>query len=100
MPSRFVGEIGDLIGNQHRRHLLYELHSGHVENEGDVLTRSQGDDSALMLKHVHLPKLEEAGYVEWDRRSGGLSKGPRFDEIEPLLDLMKAHADDLPAGWP
>lgn len=41
------------------------------------------------LEEVHLPMLEEAGYVEWDRDSGTIEKGPKFDEVESLFDLLE-----------
>ena len=40
--------------------------------------------------HVHLPELAAAGLVRFDRRRDELTRGPRFDEIRPLL----ARADE------
>jgi DNA-binding transcriptional ArsR family regulator len=48
------------------------------------------------LYHVHLPKLEQAGYVESDPDRRRVRPGPNFDEIEPLLDLLVEHWDELP----
>ncbi|WP_449405170.1 hypothetical protein [Haloarcula amylovorans] len=44
--------------------------------------------------------MAEAGYIEWHRETGEVSKGPRYDEIEPLLDLIENHVDELPPNWP
>jgi len=52
------------------------------------------------LVHNHLPRLEKAGYIEWDQDTGTISEGPNYDEIKPLLDLMENHADELPPDWP
>lgn len=41
------------------------------------------------LHHVHLPKLDEAGYVEWDREADVVSRGPMFEEIEPVLRVLE-----------
>ena len=46
------------------------------------------------LKRVHLPLLEEAGFIEWDRESGVVSKGPRFGE----LANPEGGSDPLPEG--
>jgi hypothetical protein len=50
--------------------------------------------------HTHLPKLEEAGFIVWHQDTNKVEKGPRFEEIRPLLELIDAHADELPADWP
>lgn len=54
----------------------------------------------LELEHNHLPRLTEAGYVEWDRETGELSRGQNFEEIAPILTLLEDHADELPSDWP
>lgn len=84
-----------------RPHLLtlIELMNGNVEHENDVMARretAKGD--GLGVKHNHLPELEEAGYIEWNREAGTVSKGPFFEEIKPLLELIETHANDLPPG--
>lgn len=48
----------------------------------------------LELYHNHLPKLDDAGLIEWDREEGVVEKGPRFDEVHPLLDFASENIDD------
>ena len=57
-------------------------------------------ESQIALVHAHLPKLADAGYIEWDPDSGDIAEGPRFEEVEVVLDLFDTHADDLPSDWP
>ena len=45
------------------------------------------------LHQTHLPLLEEAGFIEWDRETEMVSKGPRFDEILAILDSMENDGD-------
>lgn len=52
------------------------------------------------LFHTHLPKLAEKGFIEWDRDGETVRRGPNFEEIAPLIDLMVDHEDELPADWP
>lgn len=58
------------------------------------------DDAAVSLHHVHLPKLDAAGFVDWDPDRRVISHGRRFDAIAPLIDLLEDHHHDLPVEWP
>lgn len=49
--------------------------------------------------HIHLPQLTAAGYILWDEQSHEISQGPRFEEIEPFLELVQTHSECLPDGW-
>ena len=55
--------------------------------------------SITELFHIHLPKLEEMGYITWDQNTNQISKGPKWDEIAPLLQLIYNHQDELPDKW-
>lgn len=90
-----------ILSERQRRLILLTLKDDAEKTESDMLFRSgEIDDAELQLVHNHLPRLEEAGYIEWDRDGGTISKGPRYAEIKPLLDLMENHADELPPDWP
>jgi len=97
-----MDRIFDVLRDRRRRLILRLVKQGTVEHESDVMMRGQESETTVQidLRHTHLPKLAEAGYIEWDQATGSISKGPRFDEIEPLLDLIERHADELPADWP
>lgn len=97
-----IDQIFENLSNSHRRLILLLVKQGAVKTETDLMVRGADDSEVaeMALVHNHLPRLDEAGYIEWDRASGELSKGPRFDEIEPLLELIETHADELPADWP
>ena len=51
------------------------------------------------MKHVHLPKLERYGFIDWNQDINQVSKGPNFEETRPLLEMLVAHEDELPDGW-
>ena len=101
LSSDGMDRVMDILANRHRRLMVLSLKRGSVETETDLMFRSSGREEAEMaLRHTHLPKLEEAGYIEWNRETGEVSKGSRFDEIEPILELIENHSDELPPGWP
>lgn len=97
-----VDEIFDSLCNRRRRMVLLLLKEDAVETTADVLFCGEGDAATaeVNLVHRHLPKLDSSGYIDWNQDTGEISKGPRFEEVEPLLDLIETHAEELPSEWP
>lgn len=97
-----IDRVFESLRNRRRRLVLFAVKHGNVETEADVMVRGGNETASaeIDLYHNHLPKLAEAGYIEWDPDTGEISEGPRFDEVEPLLELIERHADELPPGWP
>lgn len=54
----------------------------------------------ISLRHTHLPHLERAGFIDWDRDAEQITRGAEFEVIRPLLELMDDHREELPDGWP
>lgn len=79
---------------------MFEMNTGLLD---EFLSDSQDitgtDKPAIRLYHIHLPKLAAAGFIEWDREANKVEKGPQFEEIRPLLELMEEHRETLPDGW-
>ncbi len=76
----------DALGDPARRAILLSLLDGPTTIELDGGNRVE-------LRHNHLPRLTDAGYVEWDSGEKQLSRGPAFEEIEPLLRTTAAIAE-------
>lgn len=96
-------ETFDALSDVHRRRLLFDVLD---HNPVDVSKLSgvpwqitEGDEERVRKHHVHLPKLVDYGFVEWDPEHDVVTKGPRFDEIRPFLELLDDHRDELPDGW-
>lgn len=93
------------LASRERRRLLHDLWSEErlsMHESAVVAANGSGRDLDVLqteLRHVHLPKLITAGYVDYDKLTGVVTKGSNFDEIEPLLQLMANHPDELPDGW-
>ncbi|AXG08516.1 ArsR family transcriptional regulator (plasmid) [Haloplanus rubicundus] len=88
-----MDRIMEVLSKQQRREILYRL------KRDDRLEPFQGpdalDSSEIELYHVHLPKLEAAGYIDWNRETGAVMKGPQYDEVETFLTLIENHADEV-----
>lgn len=50
----------------------------------------------VRMHHVHLPKLEAAGYVEYSEDGERVSPGDSFADIQPLLDVIAENEESLP----
>jgi len=95
-------EFLDAFSDVQRRKLLIALMDHNPQNDLPVVIAEDGvaEMSRLVeMRHVHLPKLVDYGFIEWDRDKNEVSKGPKFDEIQPLLELLENHDEELPPGW-
>lgn len=108
--------VFDALADGHRRQLLVELvtdspifvsepsgSSREISEANEELLQKYLSKSTdipevnkeiLSLHHVHLPKLADYGFVEWHRDSNLVTRGPRFDELRPLLELIIDHRDE------
>lgn len=57
-----------------------------VIQEDEVLSCEEYVTLVYELHHIHLPELQAAGVVEFDRREDVVSRGERFDETRPRLE--------------
>lgn len=89
-----------------RRRILLTLdeHNPRDEEEFESTAFRTADQELAPLTqplyHKHLPHLADAGFIEWDRDTNTITRGPRFEDIEPLLELIRTHQDELPDDWP
>lgn len=84
--------IFDALAASERRQLLIALLE-HDSQETSVLLGvpwqiPQSDEERVSHRHVHLPKLESYGFIEWDRAEERITKGQRFAEVEPVVELL------------
>lgn len=67
--------------------LLEEYLSGSQEME-------DADKAAIRTHHVHLPKLVQYGYIDWDHDAARVTKGAKFDDVRPLLEVVETEGDE------
>lgn len=99
-----VDHLFETLANKYRRRLLVAL----VERDpGDEIpipeAVHEGERELEKLRtemtQIHLPKMEDAGFIRWDRDTHMITRGPQFDEIAPLVQLLLDNADELPDEW-
>lgn len=100
----------EAVGHGYRRRLIAALADGNpqpVSGQLDVgsmrpqptETHQEQAATELEIVHNHLPRLEDAGYVSWDRENGQITKGPNFAEVAALLESMANGNGDVGVTW-
>jgi len=102
--SQSVDDLFTALADRYRRRLLMILLERDQKAELDIpeAIMTRGDEGGTLhakLVHSHLPKLEEFGFIEWDREADVVTRGPRFDDCRPYLRAIYDHRDKLPTGW-
>lgn len=46
------------------------------------------EEFQLVVRHQHLPMLEAAGYIRWDRERSLVQRGPNFREAGDVMTLL------------
>jgi hypothetical protein len=107
MTDVSLSHLFEVLSHEYRRRILVALAQHSPQDDitsasvaGEHLTEDALEHLTLQLYHTHLPKLADAEFIDWDRDSETITRGPRFEEIEPLLRLMHDHQDELPDDWP
>lgn len=95
----------DALGDVHRRRLLVDLVRDR-RDYGVTAALAEGPPESgprrrefMELVHVHLPKLEQYGIIEWNREADEVTRGPEFGRIRPLVELLHDRRAELPDGW-
>jgi hypothetical protein len=98
--GRPLDRVLDALRDPHRRRLLTRLHDA-APGAGIALDSiGPGDGVPFAVYHVHLPKLEGAGYVEATTDPVVAYRGPEFEEVAVVMRALDANASDLPGEWP
>jgi len=96
-----LNELFEILSHEYRRYILWVLANPDRRTEGGLGTILSIEDDEepdileLELRHNHLPKLDDCGLVDWDPSTETLTRGPRFAEIEPFLDVVDEDRDDV-----
>lgn len=94
----------DLLASPYRRRLLMTLLDHNPEDEASIpldlaSSDEELDELLIQMTQIHLPEMEKLGVVQWDRENNFVTKGPAFDELRPVLELIERNPDELPDEW-
>lgn len=83
--QRELDDVYDVLGNARRRMVVAVLSEERSAAKGELAEHIAGEagcgrETALIgLHQCHLPKMSDAGVVEYDERSGDVRPGELFD---------------------
>ncbi|MFC7131810.1 MULTISPECIES: DUF7344 domain-containing protein [Salinibaculum] len=89
----------DALAHEQRRTLLLDILESNPQDAGVELPTGESAPTDaerrvwISMYHSHLPKLEDYGYIEWNRDAQEVVKGPQFEEIRPLLEWVDDQAE-------
>ena len=94
-------EVLNAMADTIRRRLLFYIYEQGQDGrklpvQGASVPDFEERNVQVALYHVHIPRLEEAGYINWNGDARTISKGPEWVQIEPLLRLIYGHMNELP----
>lgn len=105
-----------LLSDPRRRQLLIELAERKPDAEMRVdsdsleqeLLRTQSglrfssvdaDRIIISMHHTHLPKLADHDVIEWNEWDDTIERGAAFDALEPFIECLDRHREELPSDW-
>lgn len=97
-----IDNLFDSLADAQRRHLLFTLleteqlteDTTHLDTPPDDILREEID--RIKRRHVHLPKLNDYGFVEWHPDRARIDRGPRFEEVRPVLEVLREQRTEVP----
>ncbi|WP_255151374.1 ArsR/SmtB family transcription factor [Halorarius halobius] len=90
-----LGAALDALSAAQRRRVLLKLADGEPIPVDDLTAGADDRRQATVeLHHRHLPRLDDAGYVAWDRTAGQLRRGENWNDVAPLLAALPVAETD------
>ncbi|QLG60244.1 ArsR family transcriptional regulator [Halorarum salinum] len=112
-----LDELLTSLSHRTRRSILLTLAADNPRDEEEFTSpdADEGDDASdedefasadfdaelfeAKVRYEHLPQLDRAGLIEWNREADTVTRGPNFEELRPLVDLINEHRDEFPDDW-
>lgn len=94
-------DIHQALSHVQRRRKLLALLKESPQDESPIYLNNPPDDPIRRdldrhkMRSVHLRLLDKQRFINWNVGEGEVAKGPRFDDLTPLLEHLKEQEDLL-----
>ena len=97
-----LNETLRVLASPYRRCILYVMINREIRTIDElipalreVITHEIADKTrvAIQLQQIHLPKLLDAGFIDYDRRNGDIALQKASDELQDLLEALQPWED-------
>lgn len=96
-------QLFDVLSAGPRREIIISLRDAPLDQRvllpDAAESPNQSMDSetlAVKLRHHHLPKLADAGYVRWESEPFCVQRGPNFAEAEFIVEKVFESIEEIP----
>ena len=103
--TEITSDVFELLSNRRRRYSLHYLEQGEEtvelgdlarqvaswenDTEVDTVSASERKNVYTSLQQFHLPKLDEKGIVEFDKREGTVELGPVPEDFDIYMEVVE-----------
>lgn len=101
--DRQLDRLFEVLANRNRRLIIDSLayeNPARVDSVGLLASKDlDGHDREQVetaYYHFHLPKLEDAGIIDWNMDGEAIARGENFDKTLSMMDAMKQVVDEKP----
>lgn len=100
--SQVHDDLYEAVSDVQRRQLLFALleESPQTDSPEELDTPPDipklKEASRIEHQHVHLPKLDDYGFINWVPEMSYVEQGAKFDEVETILESLAEHHKELP----
>lgn len=92
-----------VLAAEPRREIIRSLLDGPPERRlplpeaAESPNQSMGSETlTIQLRHQHLPKLADAGYIRWESDPFCVQRGPNFEEPAFFIESVLESKDEIP----
>lgn len=103
VPTEKWNQLYEALSAQPRRMIIFSLLQNPDERwlplpdaAHSSIRPMESRDSRLRLRHHHLPKLAEPGYIRWERDPFRVERGPHFEEPAFVVRRLTESGHEYP----
>ncbi|QLD88656.1 helix-turn-helix transcriptional regulator [Natronomonas salina] len=80
-------DLFDVLADRERRRVLEQLVERNAASHVGLL-KDRCDVNGTLLRHVHLPKMDKAGLVDYDPRTGDVALTDDGTDVKLFLEAL------------